>query len=157
MRIFTAARSLLTSLVFAASSLAAQDAQSRLWDAAIAGDTTLIAKAIADGASVDSLDTRANRNGRRALNWAALNNRVDALKFLLAKGAKIDGRNVTGFTALAHAAEVGSAEVAKALLAAGADLNVQTVSGHRAIDIARERGNVEVLALLEAAEKAKKP
>lgn len=44
-----------------------------------AGDTLAIRQAVADGAVVDSLDTRTTRNGRRALNWAARYGRVDAI------------------------------------------------------------------------------
>lgn len=69
---------------------AAQDSQARLWDAAIAGDTAAIRQAVAAGARVDSLDTRTNRNGRHALNWAAWHNRVAALKLLLELKAPID-------------------------------------------------------------------
>ncbi|MFN2419970.1 MAG: ankyrin repeat domain-containing protein [Gemmatimonadota bacterium] len=101
--------------------LRAQDAQARLWDAAIAGDTLEIREAIDDGAKIDSLDTRRNPNGRRALNWAAWNDRVAAIELLLALGAPIEAENNTGFTALHHAAESGSIEAARVLLAAGAD------------------------------------
>src|SRR5688500_9371310 len=77
-----------------------QDAQARLWDAAISGDTLAIRQAVAEGAVVDSLDTRRNPNGRRALNWAAWHGKVDAIRVLLELGAPIEGENRTGFSAL---------------------------------------------------------
>src|SRR5512145_2304367 len=101
---------------------AAQDAQGRLWEASIAGDTAAIRKAVADGAKVDSLDVRRSRNGRRPLNWAALQNHPAAVELLLALGAPLEGENLTGFTALNHAAEAGALEATRALLAAGADV-----------------------------------
>ena len=99
----------------------AQDAQARLWDAAIAGDTLVIRRAIDDGASIDSLDTRRNPNGRRALNWAAWHDRVAAIELLIALGAPLEAENRTGFSPLHHAAEAGSIASVRALLDAGAD------------------------------------
>ena len=109
------------AVLVAGSRLPAQDAQSRLWDSAIAGDTLGIRQALADGAKIDSLDVRRNPNGRLALNWAAWHNRVPAIEMLLAMGAPIEAENRTGFSALHHAAEAGSLEAAQALLGAGAD------------------------------------
>src|SRR6266496_346123 len=97
---------------------ASQTPQTRLWDASISGDTTILAAALKDGARIDSLDRRPSQNGRRALNWAAINNRADAIRFLLAHGASIEATNLTGFTALHHAAEYGSLDVAELLEAA---------------------------------------
>jgi ankyrin repeat protein len=142
--------------IFAARPLAAQDAQSRLWDAAIAGDTAAIRKAINEGARVDSLDTRSNPNGRLALNWAALNNKVDAIKLLLALKAPIEGENRTGFTALHHAAESGSLDAARALLAAGADPDHGNKMGYKPADTATERGHLEIAKVIDAAPRKQK-
>jgi ankyrin repeat protein len=142
--------------ISAARPLAAQDAQSRLWDAAIAGDTAAIRKAISEGARVDSLDTRNNRNGRLALNWAALNNQVAAIKLLLELKAPIEGENLTGFTALNHAAESGSIDAARALLAAGADPDHGNKMGYKPADTATERGHMELAKLIDAAPRKQK-
>jgi ankyrin repeat protein len=129
----------------------AQDAQSRLWDAAQTGDTAAIRKAVTDGAHVDSLDLRTSRSGRYALNWATLANKVDAVKLLLALKAPVDAENITGFTALQHAAEAGSADAAVVLLAAGADPDHINKNGMSAMDIASARGNSDVAALIQKA------
>jgi hypothetical protein len=134
----------------AGSPLLAQDAQSRLWDSAIAGDTLGIRRAIADGAKIDSLDVRRNPNGRMALNWAAWHDRVPAIEMLLALGAPIEAENRTGFSALHHAAEAGSLEAARVLLAAGADPMHANKAGRTPAVTAREQGNAEVAALIEA-------
>lgn len=133
---------------------AAQTAQERLWDAAIAGDTTALLTAIADGASLDSLDTRTNPNGRLALNWAAWYDRVPAIRVLLEHGARIDATNRTGFTALHHAAEAGSLSAAEALLEAGADPTLPNRGGRRPAETARGNGHDAVAMVLTAAEKA---
>jgi len=135
--------------------LSAQTPQTQLWDAAMVGDTVRLGTALRDGARLDSLDTRQSENGRYALNWAALNNRVDALRFLLARGAALEARNFTGFTALHHAAEMGSLDAAKVLLEAGADPTHRNDAGLKPADTARERGHIQVVALLDAAEKEK--
>jgi len=137
--------------LLAGSPLAAQDAQSRLWDAAIAGDTLALRQAVVDGAKIDSLDARRNPNGRLALNWAAWYDRVPAIRMLIALGAPLEAENRTGFTPLHHAAEAGSLEAARALLEAGADPTHPNKAGYTPAQTARERGNAEVAELLEAA------
>jgi ankyrin repeat protein len=162
MRLLRTVLFLFTALFGAAGSLVAQDAQapqdaqSRLWDAAIAGDTAAIRKAVADGAKVDQLDTRRSQNGRLALNWAAWGNHVDAVKLLLELKAPIEGENLTGFTALSHAAETGSIDVVKVLLAAGADPDHMTRDGAKAAEIAEMREHPEIAKLIQDAPRKKK-
>jgi ankyrin repeat protein len=122
----------------------AQDAQSHLWDAARAGDTVAMSKALAEGAGVDSLDTRRSPNGRRALNWAALGNQPGAIRFLVAHGATIDAANLTGFTALHHAAEAGSVDAAKTLLELGAKKTLLNANGETAQAVATRTSHLEV-------------
>ncbi len=144
----------LASALAGVSSVAAQDAQSRLWDAAIAGDTLTIRQAVADGARIDSLDTRANPNGRLALNWAAWYDHPDAIRVLLALGAPLEAENRTGFTALHHAAESGSVAAARVLIAAGADPLHRNKAGRLPLETAIARGNDDVASLLEDADRA---
>ena len=124
-------------------------AQADLWDAAIAGDPAGIEAALAAGADVNALDTRSSRNGRRPLNWAASNNRVTAIQLLLKRGADVNAQNLSGFTALAHAAEAGAAEAAKVLLAAGADTTLKTQAGSTAAEVARQNGHPDVAQLID--------
>jgi ankyrin repeat protein len=145
------------ALLAAPSSLRAQDAQTRLWDAAVSGDTVAIGEALAAGAQVDSLDTRRSANGRRALNWAALANRPDAIRFLLRHGASIDRTNLTGFTPLHHAAEAGSLEAVEALLAAGANTTPLNAGGMSAADVARAREHPDIAAKIDAARRPAQP
>jgi ankyrin repeat protein len=127
----------------------AQNAQSALWEAAIAGDTSAIRKAVTEGARVDSLDTRTSRNGRHALNWAAWFNRVDAARLLIELKAPLEAVNYTGFTALHHAAENGSIDVARLLLAAGADPDHGNSEGKKPAETARERGHNAIAELID--------
>lgn len=146
----------LLTLVLAKPCLS-QTPQTRLWDGAISGDTAVLAAALNDGARIDSLDQRRSQNGRRALNYAAINNRVDAIRFLLARGASIEATNITGFTALHHAAEYGSLDAARVLLAAGADPKHTNAEGVTPLARARQEGHLDVAELLEAAERGVRP
>jgi ankyrin repeat protein len=142
---------LVAGLLAAATPLSAQDAQTRLWDSAISGDTASLLGALSAGARVDSLDVRTNPNGRRALNWAAWNNRVPVIRILVARGATVNSTNLTGFTPLHHAAESGSMEAAVALLTAGADPSRLTGDGETPSDVARRRGFPAIADSLDAA------
>jgi ankyrin repeat protein len=137
----------------ASSTAHAQNYQAQLWDASISGDTVAIAKALDAGAKIDSLDTRTNPNGRRALNWAAYNNRGPALKLLIARGASLNLTNNTGFTPVHHSAEAGATEALEILMAAGADLTIPNGQGALPLDTARNRGHVRAVQVLEAASK----
>jgi len=147
---------LLLPLVLAAlpaSAARAQDAQAELWNAAISGDTAALVHAIDAGASVDSLDTRSNPNGRRALNWAAWNNRAAAIRILVARGATVNSSNLTGFSPLHHAAESGSLDAARALLAARADPLRLNNDGEIPADVARRKGFTALADTIDAAVK----
>jgi uncharacterized protein len=143
------------ALLAAAAPARAQDVQSALWDASISGDTTALVKALDEGAKVDSLDTRRSVNGRRPLNWAALNNHAAAVRILLDRGAPIEATNLTGFTALHHAAEAGSLEAAEVLIARGANPGTTNRQGMTPIETAREQGHPTLVAALEKAAAAK--
>jgi CubicO group peptidase (beta-lactamase class C family) len=119
----------------------AGNAQADLWDASGDGDDAAVEAALQAGADVAALDTRSSRNGRRALNWAAINNHAGTIRVLLEHGAAIDAANLTGFTALHHAAEFGSDDAARALLDAGADPTLRNADGETAADVARRKGH----------------
>jgi ankyrin repeat protein len=103
-----------------------------LADAVLARDLDQVRKLVAEGADIHGLDTRPNtagRNGRRPLNFAALQNDTKMIELLLELGADIDRQNLTGFTPLHHAAEVQAVEAIKLLLARGADTTIENNRG----------------------------
>jgi ankyrin repeat protein len=124
--------------------------QDQLWDFSMSGDTVALASALQHGAAIDSLDTRRNPNGRRALNWAAWYNQAAAIRFLVARGAKVNIGNRTGFTPLHHAAEHGSLDAARALVALGADPTILNNDGQKPADVSRERSHPDITALLDS-------
>ncbi len=139
----------VAAIVRERSGATASSAQAALWDAAMVGDTAAIGRSLADGAAIDSLDTRTKPTGRRALNWAAWFNHVEAVRLLLARGASIDAENTSGFTALHHAAEAGAEQAAEVLLAAGANPNHPNQAGERPAETARRLGHSKIASKLE--------
>jgi hypothetical protein len=74
--------------------------QIALWDAVIAGNVTEAIISIKAGADVNGLDTRANPNGRRPLNWAAIRNDTTMIRALLDAGANINSAKSDWFYAI---------------------------------------------------------
>lgn len=143
-------RAALDAMLAAVEVAARPSAQLRLWAGAAMGDTAAMAAGLAAGAKVDSLDTT---RGRRALNYAALGNRVAAIRFLLARGASIDLANGTGFAAVHHAVEANALEALDVLIEAGADLTRTTASGMTPLAMAQRRESKAAIARLEAGRK----
>jgi Ankyrin repeats (3 copies)/Domain of unknown function (DUF3471) len=103
-----------------------------LADAVLARDLDSVRKLVARGADIHGLDTRpatAGANGRRPLNFAALQNDTAMIELLLELGADIDRQNKTGFTPLHHAVEVQALEAIALLLERGADTTVKNNRG----------------------------
>jgi hypothetical protein len=153
------AAALLVVLLTAGSPARAQgqaasdrEAQNALWDGAIRGDTAAMTMALAAGAAIDSLDTRQNPNGRRALNWAAWYDHAPAVRFLLAHGAQVNLGNRTGYTPLHHAAENGAVGAARVLLEFGADRAAVNGEGETPAEVGARRGQLEVVSLLRGSQ-----
>jgi hypothetical protein len=123
--------------------------QDQLWAGATLGDTAMISRGLAGGAAIDSLDTRFNSAGRRALNYAAAANRAAAIRLLLARGAGINLANTTGFTPVHHAAESGGLAALRVLVEAGADLTIRNRAGVLPVETARRRNHQAAIAILE--------
>ena len=135
------------------------DQQIILWDAVIAGNVPTATAAIKAGAAVNGLDIRANRagpNGRRPLNYAAIQNDTAMITMLLDAGADINLTNRSGFTPLHHAAEAGSKEAATLLIAKGANFALRNKDGRTAEQIAEVSGYPDITEILDQAMKRPK-
>jgi ankyrin repeat protein len=126
----------------------ASQATKDLWAAAQSGDVAGIKAALADGADIEGIDFSENSNGRRALNYAALNNHAAAIETLLAAGADIESQNRTRFTPLHHAAEAGSIDAINVLLKHGANKKAKMYRGGIPQQIAEFKGHREAALLL---------
>ena len=70
-----------------------------------------------------------SQQGYFPLQWAALNNRVGIISYLLERGATINLQDHTGQTALHWASVRGSLSASETLLRSGADLSIQDGKG----------------------------
>jgi ankyrin repeat protein len=126
----------------------ASQATKDLWAASQKGDVAAIKAALAAGADIEGIDFSENNNGRRALNYAALNNRAEAIEALLAAGANIESQNRTRFTPLHHAAEAGAIDAIKVLLKHGANKRAKMYRGGIPQQIAEYKGHRDAALLL---------
>jgi len=86
---------------------------------------------------------------RTVLVYAARHGNVARVRWLLARGAPRDARDVDSWTALCFSSWIGHTEVARALLEAGASVDAAMNDGTTPLYIASQEGHVEVaLALL---------
>lgn len=127
---------------------AASQATKDLWHASSVGDVAGVKSALAAGADIEGIDFSENQNGRRALNYAALNNRPEVIEALLAAGANIESLNRTRFTPLHHAAEAGSIDAIKVLLKHGANKRAKMYRGGIPQQIAEFKGHRDAALLL---------
>ena len=89
--------------------------------------------------------------GESALHWMAVENQVDAVKFLLSRGAAADEPANNGDTPLMSAATLGHEEICAALIRAGANVNAADENEDTVLHHAAQTGKVAVIAMLVAA------
>jgi ankyrin repeat protein len=126
----------------------ASQATKDLWAASQSGDVSAVKAALVAGADIEGIDFSDNKNGRRALNYAALNNHPAVIEALLVAGANIESLNRTRFTPLHHAAEGGSIDAIKMLLKHGANKRAKMYRGGIPQQIAEYKGHRDAALLL---------
>nr|XP_045001452.1 M-phase phosphoprotein 8 [Jaculus jaculus] len=87
-------------------------------------------------------------SGMTLVMLAAAGGQDDLLRLLITKGAKVNGRQKNGTTALIHAAEKNFLTTVAILLEAGAFVNVQQSNGETALMKACKRGNSDIARLV---------
>jgi ankyrin repeat protein len=151
-----------------------QTDQSAFTLAAINGDTETVAALIRKGAKAFSRDgdialVTAARDGtldlvrllidhgapltekagdQPALIYAAASGQTAVVRFLLARGAKVDGRSPGGPTALMEAAQSGRTAIVQLLLEKGALVNLRNSVGDTALEEAATFGHTDAMKLL---------
>jgi ankyrin repeat protein len=63
--------------------------------------------------------------GETALHYLVIENDIEAVKFLIDKGAEVDNRDDWGGTPLMHAAQLGHVDMCLLLMEKGADVNAK--------------------------------
>lgn len=87
----------------------------------------------------------ADPTGYYCLQWAALNNRVAVIAYLLDQGCDINAADTTGQTALHWSAVRGSIPALETLLRSGADLTCADSRGYTVCHVAAQYGQTAVL------------
>ncbi|KAL8197667.1 hypothetical protein R6Q57_024315 [Mikania cordata] len=113
-----------------------------VYTAAAYGDLEKLRNLVeSEGGSV----TKPDDLGYRALQWAALNNRVAAAQYILQHGADVNAVDLTGQTALHWSAVRGSLQVADLLLEEGARVNAADIYGYQTTHVAAQYGQTAFL------------
>ncbi|XP_072182696.1 M-phase phosphoprotein 8 isoform X3 [Excalfactoria chinensis] len=119
---------------------------SLLRDAVKSGDYMTVKMALSsrEEYNLDQEDS----SGMTLVMLAAAGGHDDLLRVLIRKGAKVNGRQKNGTTALIHAAEKNFLTTVAILLEAGAYVNMQQSSGETALMKACKRGNSDIVRLM---------
>jgi len=115
--------------------------------AAEKGDTEAILVFLGKGADVNAVSAQ----GKTALLFAALNDRIEAMEVLLANGADANASDIHGYTALIFSAGEGRTKLVKLLLDNGADMTLRNDMGLTALGSAKLFGHFEIIRLLREA------
>ena len=116
----------------------------RMVQAAFSGDIEKVRRDLDQGAPIDAVD----KEGKTALNRAALMGRADVVALLLERGANVDGRSRFGKTALMAAASKGHISVVNRLFESHADVNARDDYNQTALICASVRGRGQIVNVL---------
>ena len=127
-----------------------------LSNAVKAGDTPLLARLVASGASINER----GENGSSALHVALIFQREEIAEWIIEHGGDVSLPNAEGFTPLHCAAQMISSSISekhrliKLLLTKGANPTAVTSRSQTALDIAKQRCDYTIMTVLEKAELA---
>jgi len=108
--------------------------------AIVQGKPDQVTKLLDAGEPVDAL-----QNGQTALCYAALNNKLDIIGLLIARGANVNhATEVDGTTPLMYAAKSGSLDAVKTLLAQGAKIEATDKIGANVLHYAVMGGKKDI-------------
>ncbi|CAG8922375.1 unnamed protein product [Penicillium salamii] len=110
-----------------------------MWWASRSGEIKLVDVLLRHGAPIDPIECH-----ETPFLFAASEEQIDMLKFLIEKGANINARDSDGHTALMCAAAGAKSEIVDLLVGSGADVHMHDSEGMTALDLVREGHQVLV-------------
>jgi uncharacterized protein len=108
----------------------------------------LAVKELIDGGADPDTPIGSGAGASTALIKAAWNGKRDIVKYLLAKGAKVNAVNPEGQNALMQAVERGFDDVVDLLIAQGADVKARDGRGNTAFSLAASEAHLEIMDVL---------
>jgi cytohesin len=116
-----------------------------LEEAAATGDVEEVRSLISQGVDVDVLSEDIFKT---PLHRAAIEGHKDVIELLLAKGADVEARCVSGATALHYAAERDRTEITTLLIGNGTDVNIKNSKGDTPLHYAAKAGHKDIVELV---------
>ena len=98
--------------------------------------------------SSDNINERDPKWGWTPLHYAAYYNQIDAVKFLIEKGANVHIADEQGDTPLLLAAMVDNKDTINVLVDSGADINIPNRNGSTPLIVAIQAGQIEIARML---------
>ena len=130
------------------------DKDKAFWEAAKSGNLEAVQSLLGEGVDVDIYGSTVGVDfGCTALFWAAKNNHIKVVQFLLEKDAYIDAGAGMGGSPLHRAAYEEHSEIVELLISEGANAEAKTGDGETVFDFANE----EIAALIRKSIEEKKP
>lgn len=119
---------------------------SRMWDAARAGDAATVATMLQQGANIHY----ASRFGETALHAATAAGSLQTAIYLINAGANVNAATANGWTPLHHAARFGRADIANFLVNKGANANATTTENppKTPMQMALDKGDLRIARML---------
>src|SRR5215472_16902321 len=137
----------LTTILCSAAFMVAAAGDTRVADAAQAGNTESVRALLKQAVDVNA----AQGDGMTALHWAALKGEADMAKILLYAGGNVRATTrLAAYTPLFMAAKSGNSAVVKVLLDAGADAKTPALDGLTPLIMAASSGDAESVNMLVA-------
>jgi len=138
-------------IVCPASSAADEQLNNQLVTAAVNGQLGQIQWLLERGADINSSGPSIGNTpaGVTALSYAAAENHLKVVEYLILHGAEVNQADAGGGSPLIYAAWRGHTSVVKLLLKHGADTNA-SVNGRSALSMARDNGHTETVRVLQA-------
>lgn len=126
-------------------SLSEIEFQRGIWQATLDNDLSRVKKLLNNGCDINSTDS----SGYTALHYAARNNHIDIVRFLISNGACVNcTTRAGGETPLHRAAYMGNLEIIQLLVSNGGSVLLQNNDGQTCLHKACQRDHYEIVRFI---------
>ena len=122
-----------------------QEAIDSVWKACAYGEFDKLKELVSTAENKESILHDPDENGYYCIQWAALNNRIAIVSYLIDNDVNLNAQDATGQTALHWSAVRGAIPAMETLLRAGADPSVKDSRGYTICHVAAQYGQTTVL------------